>query len=202
MAWPVDQSGRSTVPRLFAAGEVSSTGLHGANRLASNSLLECVVGAASIVEALEGLAQLPEKPDGNFHSCPPSTAHDRIIRKNPIETLRHDIQKLMWQSGGIIRNDRDMEQAIDRLESMRTQIGDVSGVSRAYQELRNMRQNAEILLRSALFRRESRGCHYNNDHPDTHNNPQDMISQRDQEQPYARPIPAADADATNARQHP
>ncbi len=198
----VDQSGRSTVPGLFAAGEVSSTGLHGANRLASNSLLECVVGAASIVETLEGLAQLPEKPDSSLHACPPSTTRDRTIDKDHIETLRHDIQKLMWQSGGIIRNDRDMQQAIERLESMRNQIGDVAGVSRAYQELRNMRQNAEILLRSALFRRESRGCHYNSDHPDTHNNPQDMISQRDREQPYARPIPAADADATSARQHP
>ncbi|WP_414039551.1 L-aspartate oxidase [Acidithiobacillus sp. M4-SHS-6] len=200
----VDACGRSTIPGLYAAGEVSATGLHGANRLASNSLLECVVGAASIVQTLEGEESLPEQPI--YHADVPALAapgHRGLLPdQRGILEMRHTIQQRMWQSGGIIRNDQDMGKALEQLAAMSVQIGENSGVSRRYQELRNLRQNAEILLRSALFRRESRGCHFNTDHPDCAEQPFDVISQRDREQPYARPIPAADTGARDARPRP
>lgn len=200
----VDASGRSTLPGLYAAGEVSATGLHGANRLASNSLLECVVGAASIVEALEGEARLPEQPI--HRAVVPGLAASRqqgvLPDQHSIMEMRFTIQHVMWQSGGIIRNDQDMSKAVQQLAAMAERIGDSSGVSRSYQELRNLRQNAEILLRSALFRRESRGCHFNADHPDCAEEAFDVITQRDQEHPYARPITGADTDARDARPRP
>ncbi|PKY09990.1 L-aspartate oxidase [Acidithiobacillus marinus] len=200
----VDAHGHSSLPGLYAVGEVSATGLHGANRLASNSLLECVVGAASIVEALEGKARLPEPPI--YHATVPALAASKqqgvLPDPHSMMEMHHTIQHVMWQSGGIIRNDQDMSKAVQQLAAMAERIGDSSGVSRSYQELRNLRQNAEILLRSALFRRESRGCHFNIDHPDCAEEAFDVITQRDQEHPYARPIAGADTGARDARSRP
>ncbi len=199
----VDQAGRSTVPGLYAAGEVSSTGLHGANRLASNSLLECVVGAAAIVHELEGLAQLPKLTA--VTSSPVLKEPTGALSGTEIDSLRQQLQKTMWQCGGIIRNDQDLEYAITQVGAMTTRLGRGNGsdlrVSRAYQTLRNLCQNAEILLRSALLRQESRGCHYNSDHPERSPNPEDSISQREQPYSYRRPIPDANTDASDARRH-
>ncbi|MGE4529766.1 MAG: L-aspartate oxidase [Acidithiobacillus sp.] len=189
----VDSAGRTNIPGLYAAGEVSSTGLHGANRLASNSLLECVVGAAAIVADLEGAPHLPKLT--NTTSEPTSSGAAPTL---PIATLRQKLQAEMWQSAGIVRNDHDLQGATDRLREMVRKVGDHIAGSPAYQELRNLRLCAEILTHSALLRRESRGCHYNRDHAERHEPPRDLISQRGQAEPRARPIPAQLAVATAA----
>ena len=185
----VDAAGRSTIPGLYAVGEVSSTGLHGANRLASNSLLECVVGAAAIVVDLEGQSHLPD--------CPrqmPGHLTEQSATATPeidIAVLRQTLQAGMWQAAGIIRNDESLRSASALWHELATRIGDNLYGPRPYQELRNLRQCAEILTRSALLREESRGCHFNSDHPQLRSVAADSISQRDQQGPILRPIPGA-----------
>lgn len=185
----VDAAGRSTIPGLYAAGEVSSTGLHGANRLASNSLLECVVGAAAIVADMEGLSRLPDRPRRLPVQSPGRVRTD--VRATDIATLRQMLQAGMWQAAGIIRNDQNLQAASMRWNELATRIDDAPCGPRSYQELRNLRQCAEILTRSALLREESRGCHFNSDHPQCRDVAADSISQRDQQGPVLRSIPGA-----------
>jgi L-aspartate oxidase len=185
----VDAAGRSTIPGLYAAGEVSSTGLHGANRLASNSLLECVVGAAAIVADLEGQSHLPDRPRQLPVQSPGRVK--TVVRAADITTLRQRLQAGMWQAAGIIRNDQNLRAASAHWNELATRIGDALCGPRPYQELRNLRQCAEILTRSALLREESRGCHFNSDHPQRRDVAADSISQRDQQGPVLRSIPGA-----------
>jgi L-aspartate oxidase len=185
----VDAAGRSTIPGLYAVGEVSSSGLHGANRLASNSLLECMVGAAAIVADLEGQSHLPGCPrqtSGRL-TVQPATAAPGV----DIAVVRQALQAGMWQAAGIIRNDEGLRSASARWHELTARIGDSLIGPRPYQELRNLRQCAEILTRSALLREESRGCHFNSDHPQPRSVAADSISQRDQQGPVLRPIPDA-----------
>ncbi|MBU2808784.1 L-aspartate oxidase [Acidithiobacillus ferrooxidans F221] len=185
----VDGAGRSTIPGLYAAGEVSSTGLHGANRLASNSLLECVVGAAAIVADLEGQARLPDRPrqmPGRSPGQPTTAAH-----RTDISALRQNLQANMWQAAGIVRNDEGLRAACAYWDERGTRISDSLCGPQPYQELRNLCQCAKILTCAALLREESRGCHFNSDHPQRRAVAADSISQRDQQSPFLRPIPGA-----------
>ncbi|MEY2333379.1 L-aspartate oxidase [Acidithiobacillus ferrianus] len=186
----VDVAGRSSIDGLYAAGEVSASGLHGANRLASNSLLECVVGAASIVADLGGRSRLPEKPLPP--PAPTSTRSSNAHSETAIRTLRQALQTTMWRAAGIIRNDADLRAASANWEEMATRIGDAVQGPRYYQELRNLRLCAALLTRSALLREESRGCHFNSDHPQRRDDfAADSIHQRDRPDPFLRPIPGA-----------
>jgi len=165
----VDRGGRSSLERLLALGEVSHTGVHGANRLASNSLLEALVFAHW---AYEGLKDEFE-PGGNLPELRPwSTRGARDYRETVV--LDHDwdlVRRIMMDYVGIVRSDERLVLARDRLRHVRETVERFYWKYRICSELielRNIAMVAELIVRSALRRKESRGLHFNLDHPETH----------------------------------
>lgn len=170
-----DEMGRSSVEGLFASGEVAFTGVHGANRLASNSLLEAVVfshraaeAARSAAEAMEpGASRIPDSPPGSGDGRAPESPG--MGATEALEDRRRLLRTIMWNDVGIVRTDRALTRAVDQLtrllaeeEARWTEDGwTLAGV-----ELRNLLQVARLIAISALLRKESRGLHYNVDHPD------------------------------------
>ncbi len=161
-----DARGRADLPGLYAVGETGYSGLHGANRLASNSLLECVVLGRSSADDI--LTQTPGDPA-------PLPAWDESQVENADEqvVIAHnwdELRLLMWNYVGIVRTTKRLERALHRIEMLRGEIDDYYAnfrVSRDLLELRNLVDCAELIVRSALLRRESRGLHYSRDYPDT-----------------------------------
>ncbi|HEV8692546.1 MAG TPA: L-aspartate oxidase [Ideonella sp.] len=161
-----DLSGRSDLPGLYAVGEATYTGLHGANRLASNSLLECaVVGrtcAAAIMAA--GPVSGPEVPAWDESLV--ESADEQVVISHNWDELR----LLMWNYVGIVRTTKRLERALHRIKLLRNEIEDYYAnfrVTRDLLELRNLVVCAELIVRSALVRHESRGLHYSRDFPQT-----------------------------------
>ena len=159
-----DLDGRTELPGLYAVGETGYTGLHGANRLASNSLLECVVlgrtCAAHIVAAAPG--EQPNLPDWDESQV--ENADEQVVIAHNWDELR----LLMWNYVGIVRTTKRLERALHRIKLLRSEIDDYYAnfrVSRDLLELRNLVDCAELIVRSALMRRESRGLHYSRDFP-------------------------------------
>src|SRR5579859_4752383 len=167
-----DLWGRTSITCLYAAGETADTGVHGANRLASNSLLEGLVfGARSGQAMMEDApvagsfpkkttsatlpgkrAPQPDSPDGEKHL-------NHVHAESP---LRVQIRDIMWRHVGILRNGKDLKAALAQLEEM--QIPD-AGATREDNELKNLHSLAKVITRSAIAREESRGSHYRSDFP-------------------------------------
>ncbi|MHB1530717.1 L-aspartate oxidase [Acidithiobacillus sp.] len=187
----VDSHGRSTLPGLYAAGEAACTGLHGANRLASNSLLECVTTAAAIVADLQTPASV--RPEVTSFSPPlPSPRPSAAPPADVFHQLRSKVQETMWNAVGIVRKDAQLQEARKQLECIGAELRDIAETSqglRAFHELRNLLQTAMLITQSAIARQESRGCHYNEDHPQRASEALDTIMQRDWPAPRQRPIP-------------
>mgnify|MGYP000929594782 CR=1 FL=1 len=164
----MDLEGRTTIPGLWAIGECAHTGLHGANRLASNSLLEGLVyghrAALDVGAYLEaGRGKRPEVPDWNVGSAAPS--HEAVIVSQNWDELR----RFMWNYVGIVRTDRRLERAKRRIQLLQEEIREYYWkhlVTRDLLELRNIADVAELIVDCALARGESRGLHYTLDHPD------------------------------------
>ncbi|NMY49566.1 L-aspartate oxidase [Pseudomonas sp. WS 5011] len=162
----VDQSGCTDIPGLYAIGETSFTGLHGANRMASNSLLECFVYARSAAENI--LAQLehismPSALPGWDASQVTDSDEDVIIAHNWDE-----LRRFMWDYVGIVRTNKRLQRAEHRVRLLLDEIHEFYSnykVSRDLIELRNLAQVAELMIRSAMLRHESRGLHYTLDYP-------------------------------------
>jgi L-aspartate oxidase len=163
-----DLQGETDLAGLFAAGEVACTGLHGANRLASNSLLEGVVFAAAAAAA--SLRRLPELPPPDESVEPWRTEGVTDSAEAVIITQNWDeIRRFMWNYVGIVRSDKRLERARRRIRLLREEIGDYYSnftLSTELLELRNLAQVAELVIECALHRKESRGLHYTLDHPD------------------------------------
>jgi L-aspartate oxidase len=164
-----DLDGRTSIPRLFAAGEVAMTGLHGANRLASNSLLEAAVMGRRGYAAAREIVALGDGAPPEFPEWDPGRAirsEERVMITQSWDELR----RLMWNYVGIVRSDRRLERALRRIEMIKDEIHsyywdhllDADTI-----ELRNLAKVAELVVLSAMSRRESRGLHYNIDHPET-----------------------------------
>jgi L-aspartate oxidase len=162
-----DHSGRTSLPGLFAAGEVACTGVHGANRLASNSLLEAVVYSHRASEQLP-LELLRAAGPTTIETHGASAAGGAVPRPEALVELRRELRELMWQDVGIVRSDVRLEDAAARVTDLRRAAAGL-GVTEALDpdaiELRNLIQVAELVIRCARLRRESRGLHYNVDYP-------------------------------------
>ncbi len=150
-----DVDGRTSLPGLFAAGEVACTGVHGANRLASNSLLEGLVFGARAAEAMMG------ETAGNAPA--PTIVDLRETRSVDAPGLRHKLRALMWLHAGLLRDGAGLGVAADRIKDMETRLP--TGTCREAVELRNLHAIADLIVRSASSREESRGAHYRNDFP-------------------------------------
>ncbi len=162
----VDADGRSTLPGLWAIGEVTCSGLHGANRLASNSLLEGLVfghRAAQDVGATLTRRPWPDVPDWDVGSAVPSD--EAVVVTQNWDELR----RFMWNYVGIVRSDKRLERAWRRIQLLQDEIREYYWthlVTRDLLELRNIADLAEVIVDCALARRESRGLHFTIDHPD------------------------------------
>ena len=161
-----DLSGRSDLPGLFGVGETTYTGLHGANRLASNSLLECVVIGKTCADAILGddtaaVEALPEWDESQVDD-----ADEQVVIAHNWDELR----MLMWNYVGIVRTTKRLERALHRIELLKAEIDEYYAhfrVTRDLLELRNLVVCAELIVRSALNRHESRGLHFSRDFPRT-----------------------------------
>ena len=159
-----DLDGRTDLPGLFAVGETTYTGLHGANRLASNSLLECVVlGRTCATRILQaGASALRELPAWDESQV--EDADEQVVISHNWDELR----LLMWNYVGIVRTTRRLERALHRIRLLRDETLDYYAnfrVTRDLLELRNLVVCAELIVRSALRRHESRGLHFSRDFP-------------------------------------
>ena len=161
-----DLKGRTDLTGLYAVGEATYTGLHGANRLASNSLLECVViGKAAAADILEQ-GNVEQPPVRLWDESKVEDADEQVVIAHNWDELR----SLMWNYVGIVRTTRRLERALHRIELLRTEVQDYYAnfrVSRDLIELRNLLECAELVVRSALLRKESRGLHFSRDYPKT-----------------------------------
>nr|ABP65259.1 mutant quinolinate synthetase B [Shigella boydii] len=170
----VDDHGRTDVEGLYAIGEVSYTGLHGANRMASNSLLECLVYGWSAAEDITR-----RMPDAHGVSTLPPWDESRV--ENPDERVViqhnwHELRLFMWDYVGIVRTTKRLERALRRINMLQQEIDEYYAhfrVSNNLLELRNLVQVAELIVRCAMMRKESRGLHFTLDYPEllTHSGP-------------------------------
>ncbi|MFN7085534.1 MAG: L-aspartate oxidase [Burkholderiales bacterium] len=162
----VDKQGRTDLPGLYAIGETSFTGLHGANRLASNSLLECLVyGMAAARDILEQPA-LPAPALPQWDESRVTDADEEIVISHNWDELR----RFMWDYVGIVRTNKRLERALHRIRLLQDEIHDYYAnfrVTNDLLELRNLVTTAELIVRSAQARHESRGLHFSRDYPAT-----------------------------------
>ena len=164
----IDLAGRTDLPGLYAAGECTESGLHGANRLASNSLLECFVfGEAAAADILARWDTFEAPPPVRAWDASRVTDSDEevVIKQNWTE-----IRRFMWNYVGIVRTTKRLQRAAHRIKMMTDEVEDYYGhfrVSTDLIELRNLLQCADLIVRSALARHESRGLHYITDYPET-----------------------------------
>ena len=159
----VDLDGRTAVENLFAVGEVASTGVHGANRLASNSLLEGLVFGYRVASAAAA-NKAPEPGDdlekGKDLKREAGAAQEQLCRK-----IRPLLQELMWENAGLIRAATGLNKAREKIQSW-WPVLEYDFTDTALIETQNMLLVAAMMVESALARRESRGCHYRDDYPD------------------------------------
>ncbi|MFI4940897.1 MAG: L-aspartate oxidase [Burkholderiales bacterium] len=161
-----DNAGRTDLPGLYAVGETTYTGLHGANRLASNSLLEClVIGRAA--------AQSIEQQDPQDSVTLPEWDESRVTDADEEVVIAHnwdELRRFMWNYVGIVRTTKRLERAQHRIGLLKEEIDEYYRnfrITRDLLELRNLVEVASLIVNSALTRRESRGLHFNRDFPDT-----------------------------------
>ncbi len=160
-----DHAGRTDLPGLYAIGETACTGLHGANRLASNSLLECLVFGQAAAEDI--LAQppktIPELP--YWDESRVTDADEEII----ITHNWNELRRFMWNYVGIVRTNKRLARALHRIHMLRDEVHEFYSnfrISNDLIELRNLLQVAELIVKSAMERHESRGLHYSKDYPE------------------------------------
>jgi L-aspartate oxidase len=161
--------GETSINGLYAIGEVSSTGLHGGNRLASNSLLECVVCAYSVADYLKTLKlKTPKQIDEEIKSIIDKyNDEDVVLDEIDTKSLKSGLQNIMWNYVGILRDEKSLTTALEKLEKINFPR-DSKCLNRDEYEFRNMLTVAKLIAYSALQRKESRGAHYRTDYPSMH----------------------------------
>ena len=171
----VDLNGQSSINRLYAAGECSCTGLHGANRLASNSLIEAIVYAdAAVKDAVKQLDKIEcntQIPDWNDEGT--SLPEEMVL----ITQSFREVEQIMSSYVGIVRSNLRLIRALNRLEIIYRETEDLfekSVVTREICELRNVISVAYLIIKQALLRKESRGLHFTVDYPSRMRNENDL----------------------------
>jgi len=161
-----DMSGRTDLPGLYAVGETAYTGLHGANRLASNSLLECLVLGRAAAQFIEQQAAAPVIALPAWDESRVTNADEEVVISHNWDELR----RFMWNYVSIVRTNKRLERAQHRIRLLREEIDEYYAnfrITRDLLELRNLVEVASLIVNSALARKESRGLHYSLDYPDT-----------------------------------
>lgn len=163
-----DTSGQTDIPGLYAVGEASFTGLHGANRMASNSLLECMVFAASAAEHIEqwGDQALVEYDIPQWDESQVTNSDEDVVISHNWEEVR----RFMWDYVGIVRTDKRLQRARRRIQLLQQEVTEYYSnyrISKDLLELRNLILVASLIIQSAIRRKESRGLHYTLDYPQT-----------------------------------
>jgi L-aspartate oxidase len=172
----VDTNAQTDLLNLYAIGENAFTGLHGANRMASNSLLECIVYARSAAQAINRITAGINEPD-----TIPDWDESRVQNSDEQVVISHnwdELRRFMWDYVGIVRTNKRLERAQHRIKLLQMEIQEYYGncrVSRDLLELRNLATVSELIIRCALERRESRGLHYTLDYPALSNIARDTI---------------------------
>lgn len=160
-----DHTGRTDLASLYAIGETACTGLHGANRLASNSLLECMVFGQA---AANDILSQPGRPSVSL----PYWDESRVTDADEEVIITHnwnELRRTMWNYVGIVRTSKRLTRAMHRIQMLRDEVDEFYSnfrVSNNLIELRNLLQVAELIVRSAMERHESRGLHYSRDYPE------------------------------------
>ena len=159
-----DSKGLTDIKNLYAVGETACTGLHGANRLASNSLLECLVFGKSAADDIlrQPINSIPKLPDWDESRV--TDADEEVLITHTWDELR----RFMWNYVGIVRTDKRLSRALHRIHMLRDEVHEFYSnfkISNDLIELRNLLQVAELIVLSAIERKESRGLHYSKDHP-------------------------------------
>jgi L-aspartate oxidase len=161
-----DLQGRSTIPGLWALGEVACTGLHGANRLASNSLLEGLVFGNRCGEAMKNVERTPFPDVPDWETGQATTSQEGVVISQNWDELR----RLMWNYVGIVRSDRRLKRAARRIVLLQEEIAEYYWsyfITRDLLELRNIATVAQLIIECASVRHESRGTHFTEDWPET-----------------------------------
>ena len=173
----VDQNGRTDLPGLYAAGEVTCSGLHGANRLASNSLLECLVYARA---ATDDMIKNPQETPESL----PSWDESRVTDADEEIVISHnwdELRRFMSDYVAIVRTTKRLLRAQHRIRLLTREIDEFYAnfrISHDLLELRNLVQTADLIVQSALRRKESRGLHYSRDYPDSLKRPRNTVLRR------------------------
>jgi L-aspartate oxidase len=196
-----DLDGATDLAGLYAVGECTFTGLHGANRLASNSLLECAVFGAAAAERIErDLPALAASP-----AALPAWDESRVTDPDEQIVVSHnwdELRRFMWDYVGIVRTNKRLERAQHRIRLLRREIDDYYAnfrVSNDLIELRNLVLTADLIVRCALRRHESRGLHYSLDFPEVMARARSTILTRGPRSPRHLPSIAASSEAAAVR---
>lgn len=165
--------GRTSIRGLYAIGECASTGLHGANRLASNSLLECVVCAYELADYLSfANLTIPKKIDENIRRLIDIYSQPLSEADYNTDLLKSDLKNIMWNKVGIIRSEEDLQEAKKQVLTLQSAFKrNRKCLNREEYEYRNMLTTGLLVIESALSRQESRGAHCRSDYPQTESNP-------------------------------
>ena len=170
-----DINAHSNIDNLYAVGEVAHTGAHGANRMASNSLLECIVFAKSCANHINQSTLQTEHPSfDDWDASKVAPSKEKVV----VSHLWDDIRRIMWNFVGIVRSNKRLNSADKRLAQIQIEVDEYYRlylISSDLIELRNLVKTAQIIVKSAITRTESRGLHYNMDYPEQSDKPVNTI---------------------------
>ncbi len=162
-----DKNGLTDIPNLYAIGESSFTGLHGANRMASNSLLECMVFATAAAQHIQ-----QQKGTSNADALIPPWDETQVTNSDEDVIISHnweELRRFMWDYVGIVRTDKRLQRARRRVQLLQQEVTEYYSnyrISSDLLELRNLILVADLIIQSAIRRKESRGLHYTLDYPE------------------------------------